>query len=132
MQYKPAPRLEYHHVQPLAILPLPHCPGDLNLQAMRERRKLQPVTKPQRPAPRPRVITINIFPEPAPEPEPVTVYTPFGPIEIDPTPRSPLEEIALMMPAVAITQAVARPRGGGGLRQRIRCWMNGLFGRCQE
>ena len=132
MQYKPAPRLEYHHVQPLTIFPPPHCPGDLNLQAMRERRKLQPVTKPQRPAPRPRVITINIFPEPAPEPEPVTVYTPFGPIEIDPTPRSPLEEIALMMPAVAITQAVARPRGGGGLRQRIRCWMNGLFGRCQE
>ena len=67
MQYKPAPRLEYHHVQPLTIFPPPHCPGDLNLQAMRERRKLQPVTKPQRPAPRPRVITINIFPEPAPE-----------------------------------------------------------------
>ncbi len=130
MQYKPAPRLEYHHVQPLAIRPLPHCPGDLNFQAMRERRKLQPVTKPQRPAPRPRVITINIFPEPAPEPEPepITVYTPFGPIEIDPTPRSPLEEIALMMPAVAITQAVARPRAGGGLRHMVRCWLNNLFG----
>ena len=48
MQYKPAPRLEYHHVQPLAIRPLPHCPGDLNFQAMRERRKLQPVTMPDR------------------------------------------------------------------------------------
>jgi hypothetical protein len=128
MQYKPAPRLEYHHIQPLVIVQPPHSPGDLNLQAMRERRKLQPVPKPQRPAPRPRIITINIFPEPAPEPEPVTVYTPFGPIEIDPTPRSPLEEIALMMPAVAITQAVARPRAGGGLRHMIRCWTNNLFG----
>lgn len=129
MQYKPAPRLEYHHVQPLAIFPPPHRPGDLNLQAMRERRKLQPVPKPQRPAPRPRVITVNILQEPAPESEPVTVYTPFGPIEIDPTPRSPVEEAAHLMPTIAMTQVVTRPRAGGSLRHMIRGWMNNLFGR---
>jgi len=132
MRYKSAPRLEYHHIQPLVIVPPPHSPGDLNLRAMRERRRLQPVPKPQRPAPRPCTITIFAIPGPEPEPEPITVPTPYGAITIDPTPRSPLEEIAPMMPVVAITQAVARPRGAGGLRQRIRCWMNGLFGRCQE
>jgi len=131
MQYKPAPRLEYHHVQPLAILPPPHRPGDLNLQAMRERRKLRLVPKPQRPAPRLRAITVvGTFLGPTPEPEPVTVYTPFGPIEIDPTPRSPLEEIAPLMPVVVLTQAVARQRGASSLWHMVRCWMNNLFGRC--
>jgi len=128
MQYKPAPRLEYHHVQPLTLIQPPHSPGDLNLLAMRERRKLQPVPKPQRPAPRPRVITVNIFPEPAPEPEPITVPTPYGAITIDPAPHSPVEEAARLMPIIAITQAVARPRAGGGLRHMIRCWINNLFG----
>lgn len=129
MQYKPAPRLEYHHVQPLAIVPPPQSPGDLNLRAMRERRKLQPVPKPERPAPRPCTITIFAIPGPEPEPEPITVPTPYGAITIDPTPRSPVEEAARLMPIIAITQAVARPRAGGGLRHMIRCWVNNLFGR---
>lgn len=128
MQYKPAPRLEYHHVQPLAILPPPHHPGDLNLQAMRERRKLQPVPRPQKPASRPRTIAIFDIPGPEPEPEPITVPTPYGAITIDPTPISPVEAAARLMPIIAITQAVARPRAGGGLRHMIRCWMNNLFG----
>jgi hypothetical protein len=117
MQYKPAPRLEYHHVQPLTLIQPPHSPGDLNLLAMRERRKLQPVPKPQRPASRPCIITFFAIPgpEPEPEPEPITVPTPYGAITIDPAPHS-------------ITQAVARPRAGGGLRHTIRCWMNNLFG----
>jgi hypothetical protein len=130
MRYKSAPRLEYHHIQPLVIVPPPHSPGDLNLRAMRERRRLQPVPKPQRPASRPCIITIFAIPgpEPEPEPEPITVPTPFGAIVIDPTPRSPVEEAARLMPIIAITQAVARPRAGGGLRHMIRCWVNNLFG----
>jgi hypothetical protein len=128
MQYKPAPRSEYHHVQPRAIFPPPHSPGDLNLQVMRERRKLQLVPKPHPPSPRPRIITIFAIPGPEPEPEPLTVPTPYGAITIDPAPLSPVEEAARLMPIIAITQVVARPRAGGGLRHMIRCWTNNLFG----
>jgi len=95
---------------------------------MRERRKLQPVPRPQKLASRPRPIVIFDIPGPEPEPEPITVLTPYGVITIDPTPRSPLKEIAHLMPIIAITQAVARPRAGGGLRHMVRCWLNNLFG----
>ena len=131
MRYKPAPRLDYHHIQPRPIIPPPHYRGEINTLAARELRKLPQTPRPQRPRSR-RCIIFNLIigpePEPEPEPEPITVPTPYGVITIDPTPRSPLEETAHLMPIIAITQAVARPRAGGGLRHMVRCWLNNLFG----
>jgi hypothetical protein len=40
MQYKPIPRLDYHHVQPRTIRPPHHHPGDLNDRRVLAARRL--------------------------------------------------------------------------------------------
>ena len=91
MHFKQAPMMDYHHIQPKVVRSRPQPKGDLILRTDREiRRGTVPpkVEAPQKSAP---AICINILFEPEPEPQTMTVYTPFGPIEVDLTPRSPLE-----------------------------------------
>jgi hypothetical protein len=127
VRYKPLANLDYHHIQPLSIIRPVQQSGDLHYRVTRERRKTRHVWKPQRPIRRMRVdIVITIGPAPAPEP--TTVYTPYGPVTIDSTPRSPTEEILHLAPLVAIACAFQRPRTGGGLRHTIWCWLNNLVG----
>lgn len=126
--------MDYHHIQPRTIPPYRPSPGDLALMEMRERRRSPPAWKSLRPARRPctcTVVNICLDLEPQPRPEPVTVPTPYGPVVVDPSPRSPLEEILSLTPIVAISQAMARPRVAGGLQHMIRCWMNNLLGGCR-
>jgi hypothetical protein len=129
MQYKTLPRLDYHHIQPRAILPPRTSPGDLHSLTMREQRKLPPSPQPRKRKQRLRAIAItNIYAGPELAPEPVTVPTPYGPVTVDPASRSPWGEIALMMPWVALIQSVAWPRLASTLQHAIRCWINNLFG----